>query len=356
MKISARYRKFLLPIGLVGLVWWGISASAGPKDPKFSNVAAKSLSLTWTTARLTRGCVTAFVSGRFLKAAAFGCDDHRQKLTTHNVTLSGLEPNTEYRFLVRNGWNFKLAAGKTRELTEAMPQLPNPAYGQAVLSDGIELARYVNVFVDVNGKTKSAFTNDGGGFSIDLADAGDQKAFFLNVDGGTAGLARKLFFLGEHQPIGIIRLEPRQDINPLFSVKERPDSAKTLFHRLSRTYWDAVTINVSSPEFDVRGVAQIKYDQGLNKTLIFAAIKNLPLVENKTARLWLAKNISEYLPAGVFEFAAEAGDPVGYSVFSDDGDLRNYEEILMSYDSTTDIEKPESVVLREKIPNKGSTQ
>lgn len=334
----------------MALSGWLIFNSAAPKNLLMTNVAARSLTLTWNTSRPSRGCVLAFEARKFLTISTYACDDHRLRLTSHHVSLSGLKPETNYRFLVRNGVFFKLISARTDKVSQTVPALPNPAYGQVLLEDGISPAKSVNVFVEINGQPKSAITNDTGGWSIDLGDIKDKKAFFLNADGAKSGAARKIFFLGEHQPAGLVRLEKTVDINPLSSKDGKQNSARSLFNRLSRTYFDAITVNLEAAKQNVKGVVFVKYDPDLDKTFVFAAVRNLPVVENKTVGVWLGKNISEYLKAGSFEFAAESGEPAAYSVFSAPGNLTGYDEVLVSYDKSAGVNRPESVVLRQKIP------
>lgn len=133
--------------------------------------------------------------------------------------------------------------------------------------------------------------------------------------------------------------------NPLLGLPE-DNSAKTLFTRLHVLYWDAEAQNIDIPQFNVKGVAFVKYDPAVNSTFIFSRLENMPLPEGKALRLWLAQNVSTYTRAGIAQFVSENGQPVAYSVFSGQGDLRSYQELLFSYDPPDpDIARPQLVVL-----------
>lgn len=133
--------------------------------------------------------------------------------------------------------------------------------------------------------------------------------------------------------------------NPLQGLPD-DNSAKTLFTRLHFFYWDAEAQNIDIPQFNIRGVAFVKYDPAVDSTFIFSRLENMPPPEGKALRLWLAKNVSTYTRAGIAQFVSENGQPVAYSVFSGQGDLRSYQELLFSYDPPDpEITRPQLVVL-----------
>lgn len=137
----------------------------------------------------------------------------------------------------------------------------------------------------------------------------------------------------------------KKEPNAVPIAMDDPTSSRSLFHSLSKTYYDAEVQNISVPDVGVSGAAFLKYDEPLGSTVIFSRIENLPILEGKIIRLWLVKDMDIYQPAGIAEVYTEAGVPVLYSVFTRPEDLRTYKQLLVSYDSTLTIQAPESVVI-----------
>lgn len=142
----------------------------------------------------------------------------------------------------------------------------------------------------------------------------------------------------------------KADPNPLSSAAaDDPTSTKSLFGSLTRTYWDAQVQNISLPEFGIEGVALMKYDEALGKTLVFSRIAGLPYVSGIVVRLWIVRDLTRFVPVGIAEFFPEGTGRVAYSVFSYPGNLSDWEELLVSYDSSLSVAGPESVVIRLKF-------
>ncbi len=138
----------------------------------------------------------------------------------------------------------------------------------------------------------------------------------------------------------------RTPAEPVTTVKEgAADSSRSLFHALSRTYFDAEVQNIADPVSGVKGVAFLAYDAPLDQTVIFARIEKLPLLARAVVQLWVSKDIGAYQKAGVAEFSVENDIPVAYSVFTRKGDLRTYKTLSVSYDTSPTVSAPESIVL-----------
>lgn len=137
---------------------------------------------------------------------------------------------------------------------------------------------------------------------------------------------------------------PKKELS--FSV-DRPGFEKTkkLYMDLGKTYFDAEVQNIDVPEFGVRGAAFLKYDATIDKTFVFAGIEKLPLPNNQVIRLWVTKDYTEYIPAGVMDYLYEKDVFQGYSVFVRSGDLRKFKDLLISYDPVKKVSQPERVVL-----------
>ncbi len=120
---------------------------------------------------------------------------------------------------------------------------------------------------------------------------------------------------------------------------------KKLFDSLSKTYFDAEVQNINIPEFGVRGAAFLKYDVDLDKTFIFTSVENFPIPQNQVIRLWLTRDGQVFLPVGILDYSFGEKGLIGYSVFVRPGDIRNYKELVFSYDPVEKINKPARVVL-----------
>lgn len=125
--------------------------------------------------------------------------------------------------------------------------------------------------------------------------------------------------------------------------------SKRLFHNLLKLYPDAEVQNIDVPEVNVSGAAFLKFDEKVNKTFVYSRIQNLPRPVKGAVRLWLNKNINEFTPVGITEFLREENFQVSYSVFVRDGDLRTYQNLLFSYDTSLNIAAPEAVALSLKF-------
>ncbi|MBI5358091.1 hypothetical protein HZB69_00470 [Candidatus Amesbacteria bacterium] len=140
----------------------------------------------------------------------------------------------------------------------------------------------------------------------------------------------------------------KQPISTEFQTDPNAYQTKKLFHNLLALYNDSSEIqNIDIPEFNLKGVAFLKYDEKLKKTFVFTRIENLPY--SKLIRLWLNKELGSYRAVGLVDFVSEQDKLVGYSVFVDDEDLRTYKELLFSYDESLTVSFPTSVALTLKF-------
>lgn len=133
-----------------------------------------------------------------------------------------------------------------------------------------------------------------------------------------------------------------------FQTDPKALETKKLFHNLLALYNDTSEIqNIDIPEFNIKGVAFLKYDEKLQKTFVFSRIENLPY--SKLIRLWVSKDSGDYRAVGLVDFVNEQDKLVGYSVFVDDRDLRQYKELLFSYDPSLTVSYPTAVALTLKF-------
>ena len=133
-----------------------------------------------------------------------------------------------------------------------------------------------------------------------------------------------------------------------FQADPKALETKKLFHNLLALYNDTSEIqNIDIPEFNIKGVAFLKYDDKLQKTFVFSRIENLPY--EKPHRLWGSRDLGDYRAVGLVDFVSEQDKLVGYSVFVDDRDLRQYKELLFSYDPSLSVSYPTAVALTLKF-------
>lgn len=102
----------LLLIGIGAGVWWWqkstalpVNSEINPQEVKITNTSDTKFSVSWKTATMTTGAVEYGVVGGKLDLVA---DDDRgptHKGYTHHITLSDLQPNTQYAFRILSGEN-----------------------------------------------------------------------------------------------------------------------------------------------------------------------------------------------------------------------------------------------------------
>lgn len=146
--------------------------------------------------------------------------------------------------------------------------------------------------------------------------------------------------------------ETKTDPNPV--KKERTATTttldgRTLFHNLTRTYYNAEVQNISEPTLNIHGVAFLAYDKDLDATFIYSSIGNMPEPVVGFLRLWLVDPSDRYTPVGIAEFITENKISVAYSVFTGKGDLRSNKELLFSYDTAIEEASPGAVALTLKF-------
>lgn len=100
--------------------------------------------------------------------------------------------------------------------------------------------------------------------------------------------------------------------------------------------------NVFVTDTFIHGTVYLKYDDTVDKTFIFSRLQGLVPVTKKVFHLWLVKD-NRFSQAGVIDVTDEDGVLTGYSAFEQTGDLRDYEQLVISQDASVSA-KPESVI------------
>ncbi len=242
---------FVVIGALLGISYFGQPYSA-PQRIRVTNISAKSVTISWVTEKATPGVVVygesavfgPGVTARIAKGVAYDDRDYaaaalkqadESKLKdrasetvtvtkfgnyyVHHVTLRNLKSETQYTFLVGNGWWFsgsksafagdEFTFAKTNSFTTFADsndvQIPNPAYGKVAhedsgyISDG---AIYL-LMQGLRGATPiSATMNSQGGWYLDLSNirSEDGKSLAplltvetlterIMVEGGKSGIA-----------------------------------------------------------------------------------------------------------------------------------------------------------------------
>lgn len=172
------------------------------------------------------------------------------------------------------------------------------------------------------------------------------------VQKGTVGDFRSRAWSGityNAQQLQLLTGLKKKEPNPFTYEKDHPGSTKTLFHKLTRTYFDAEVQNINLPSLNISGVAFLKYDTDLKKSFVYTRIENLPLPVNQVVRLWMKSKTNEYTKVGIASYYLEFDRNVAYSVYVTDGDIRTNDSLLVSFDSYDAIVEPQAVVLQLKF-------
>lgn len=172
----------LLIIALMLYVLKLIEPASAPQNILVSNVTDRQATVSWTTAKPTRGLLVVSEDGNFPLLPTFAKktykDDGEKKTgrerfyTTHHATISDLAPNKTYQYLIYQGWK-KMIQGKfTTGSTLASISVPNPVYGRVLSSDKKPMVGAIVYFQADTDKEKSALlstlTNIEGRWNLDL--------------------------------------------------------------------------------------------------------------------------------------------------------------------------------------------
>ncbi len=143
-----------------------------------------------------------------------------------------------------------------------------------------------------------------------------------------------------------------QNISGLFSQPQTDLSSlpvqsvsQTLFEKLLTIYPDAEIATISAQTLGISGHAYFKYVPSLNKTFVFSKITGLPTPKIRIARLWISPDQASYRPVGTVEFTSLSGKSAGFSVFVEPGSLQAQKNLVLSYDSSTQVSAPELIII-----------
>ncbi len=127
-----------------------------------TNSTPVSTTLTWYTSTPLHGCVyiLEFPPRRF-------CDIQDKPVTNHYVNLTHLLPQRNYNLLIQTGLSFTRFPLPAKFIPDAVPDLPNPAYGRIVSPEGNPVPQ-ATVIVFTKAGPLSTLTNDQGRWALDL--------------------------------------------------------------------------------------------------------------------------------------------------------------------------------------------
>jgi hypothetical protein len=151
----------------------GASATAVPKDIRTGNLSDASATITW----ITEGATSDFVSWGETQGSLGNVvneSDTGQKFFTHQITLTGLKPETGYFYKINSdGANFD-NNGVPWQFTSGSVVSANsnsiPVSGTVITAAGAPSKRAL-VYVTVDGYLLSTITSDSGNFFLQLASA-----------------------------------------------------------------------------------------------------------------------------------------------------------------------------------------
>lgn len=147
----------------------GAGPTIAPKDVRISNLTDSSATISWITDDQTTGFVSYGTSKNV--GTLVNETENDNKFVTHSITLTGLNPNTEYFFKINsegttfdnNGvpWQFTTGA-----LLPISP-ITIPVSGSVITASG-EVVKRAIVYITINGYTVSTLSSDNGTFVLQL--------------------------------------------------------------------------------------------------------------------------------------------------------------------------------------------
>lgn len=174
----------LLLLGLAaGLAWYWqnsqpvVAEELRPQKVRISNVADSKFTVSWVTSEKVAGKVEYGAVGQKLSEVAM---DERDSGTagqyrTHHVTVSGLQPSTQYAFRILSGENesrfdnngspYSVSTGRVISATPPAATF----YGQVELSDGQAAAGAIVYVALPNAQVASTIVKGSGNYSIPIA-------------------------------------------------------------------------------------------------------------------------------------------------------------------------------------------
>ncbi|MBN2100899.1 fibronectin type III domain-containing protein [Candidatus Dojkabacteria bacterium] len=187
--IAAIVFAVLIPVSVIAVYLYqdwrtGATATAKPEDVRISDLTSSSVVISWVTPDLeTEGWVRYEAGSDVNDASPLALDDRdessgsTERRTTHYVTISNLESQMSYAFVIGSGsksykdsegdpFSFETAAAAS---SGSVPT-PDPVYGS--ITNGGSQSAIVYVTLAESGEKSSpvsALTNDSGNFEIDLS-------------------------------------------------------------------------------------------------------------------------------------------------------------------------------------------
>lgn len=226
----------ILAVFFIGLAYlYFTEPTASPENVRISNITDSSASVSWTTEKPTHAFVFwsqkdwPLVLPYFWRFFTTGAADEVESLSTvHHVTVSGLEPQQSYRFLITTGVRayYSQTGGQgfplltTGKILEN-PTTPYPAYGKITREDGIFPAEQALIYLTAQNSSGlslslSTITNLDGNWALDLSNlrASTGEQFVISEDATLTmetthpqlGSATETFQIGQHSPAPLINL------------------------------------------------------------------------------------------------------------------------------------------------------
>lgn len=213
------------------------SPNLPPQEIKISNQTGNSLAISWVTNRSVKQKIfysQAPIKHHQLLAAkvfpsqlSLAPDDFGLIETTiHHATLKNLEPETQYFFVITNGWRFYQLDSQNQSFPAAKtasplvsPPSPSPCYGTVLdFAQEKPLDPVVVYLSSKNSNLISAFTNSAGNYTFDLASLrstdlqepislSQNLSLILEFQGGLWGTGKQPLYLKSCQPIKTMILE-----------------------------------------------------------------------------------------------------------------------------------------------------
>lgn len=166
---------------IIGLLLYGlklIEPFSPPQNIIFSNITDHQATISWTTAKATKGAILVSKNGKFPILPLFTTvykDDGEKNLnrmrfyTTHKVTMDNLNPKTNYKFRIYQGWKKVYEGSFNTGPTLQSISTPNPVYGKIVGADKKTPVVGALVYLQASSSAVlSTLTNTQGGWSVDL--------------------------------------------------------------------------------------------------------------------------------------------------------------------------------------------
>lgn len=202
-----------------------IEPSSEPQNILVSNITDQQVTVSWTTAKATRGLIVISENGQFPILPTFAKevfkDDGEKKLarqrfyTTHHITIGNLTPNKTYQYLIYQGWKKIIQGQFTTGPTLSGISAPNPVYGRIISARKTPLVgALVYLQAETNEKKSallSTLTNSEGRWNLDLGNLrtkdlkftykiSSNSAEMILVEGANKGRGKAFTTSGKDQP------------------------------------------------------------------------------------------------------------------------------------------------------------